>query len=190
MHSFGDQKIDEDHDRIICEFDELCRLIARDRFDVHGHHAWAQRFLRYTSEHFRREEALMRRLSFAGLREHTLAHAYMQREFREHLRTLRPGAPNLRASLEVVRRMFLAHIVTYDEAFGIWQAALRAPAGPGPGRTLNDPAPAPAWTSATPAMGHGASAPLPRIPLPPRSGARGRPGHGNRAGRSGVGSRG
>lgn len=137
MHSFGDPRIDADHDRIICEFDAMCRVVCQEEFSVSEHEAWAKRFLRYTREHFRREELLMRRSGFSSLTEHTLAHAYLQREFQEHLRTLRPGNPNLRTSLEVVRRIFLAHIVTYDEAFGIWLEAAR------PGRTASRRIPIP-----------------------------------------------
>lgn len=132
MHAFGEPAVDQDHDRIICEFDDLRRLIDREMFDPQWHEAWALRFLQYTSDHFRREEAVMRRMGFGGLQEHALAHTYLQREFREYLRTLRPGAPNLRASLEVVRRMFLVHILTCDETFGVWQEAARGTAGPTP----------------------------------------------------------
>ena len=77
-------------------------------------------FLHYTSEHFRREEEVMKGAGYPHLDRHITSHAYMQEEFGRLLEIMSPESPNLRSDLCLLRQMFLHHILTFDEAFGEW----------------------------------------------------------------------
>ncbi len=61
MYLFHDKSIDSDHDRIILAFDGLIRIVSRQTYESGGRRGVIQELLRYTSSHFRREEASMRR---------------------------------------------------------------------------------------------------------------------------------
>lgn len=123
MYRFNDPITDAEHDLIIQKFSHLCEIVALDNYDPQARRDLLELFLHYTSEHFRREETLMRKVSYPGLEAHTDGHAYMQEAFQRLREAMSPDTPNLRADLGVMRQMFLQHILTLDDAFGAWLAA-------------------------------------------------------------------
>ncbi len=122
MYRFNDPVTDAEHDLIIQKFSHLCEIVALDNYDPQARRDLLELFLHYTSEHFHREEALMRDASYPDLEAHIVGHAYMQEAFQRLREAMAPDAPNLRADLGVMRQMFLQHILTLDEAFGAWLA--------------------------------------------------------------------
>ncbi len=124
MHRFNDPITDGEHDFIISKFSELCEIVALEDYDQRARTELLGHFLHYTSEHFRQEEAVMGGAGYPHLQQHQVAHAYMQDAFGRVLQALPQGSPNLRTDLDLLRRMFLQHILTFDEAFGEWLAGL------------------------------------------------------------------
>jgi|GEM_PF-3427446 len=125
MYKFDDPITDAEHDFIIRKFSDLCEIVCLDDYDQHAREELLVLFLHYTSEHFQREEEVMKRAEYPYLEAHVLSHAYMQREF-EHLREAMPTrCPNLRTDLGLLRQMFLQHILTFDETYGEWLAKQR-----------------------------------------------------------------
>ena len=128
MHKFNDQVTDAEHDFIISKFNDLCEIVALEDYDQPAREELQGLFLHYTSEHFSREEAVMRAAGYPYQAQHATAHANMQDEFGRVLNAMPVGSPNLQADLALLRQMFLHHILTYDEAFGEWLAdGLRGP---------------------------------------------------------------
>ncbi len=127
MYKFNDPTTDAEHDFIISKFCELCEIVFLGDYDPRSREELQGLFLHYTSEHFQREEELMRGAGYPQLEQHRVAHAYMQDAFSRVLRATSQGNPNLRADLDLLRRMFLHHILTFDEAYGEWLAGDSAP---------------------------------------------------------------
>ncbi len=135
MYLFHDKSIDSDHDRIILAFDGLIRIVSRQTYESHGRRGVIQELLRYTSSHFRREEASMRRHRYPGLRDHVLAHAYLQNAFGRIRPWMFEDRPNLLSDIRLLRDLFLSHILTYDESYAEWFCTRKADGSrPGGGR--------------------------------------------------------
>lgn len=121
MHSFNDQQIDADHDLIIMKFDELCSLACYTNYDSTRRLELMEQLKEYLSTHFEREEKLMSTTTYEHLPQHQMAHRNMKSEF---IRMMKPktteGELSLDSDLYQMRKMFLSHIVTFDEAFGEW----------------------------------------------------------------------
>jgi anti-anti-sigma factor len=120
MQRFHDAEVDADHDRIISRFDELFTEARRGgacRETVAGllrelHH--------YLTEHFRLEEGLMAGHRYPDLAGHRQAHQAMREEFERTLEPLLQDGQSLGEEVRLLRDLFLAHIVTWDDAFGGW----------------------------------------------------------------------
>ena len=120
MHRFQVPSIDSDHDLIITKFESMIELATTKDYGKQSRQDFIEVFLEYTSSHFKREEEAMREVDYPSFAEHVLAHAFLQHEFRNLLKTLPEDAPNVASDLALFRQMFLFHILTHDEAFGEW----------------------------------------------------------------------
>jgi len=120
MYQFHDPRIDSDHDLIIKRFESLILIVSRQAYEPEARREIIRMLLRYTSSHFRLEESSMRRHRYPGLRDHVLAHAYMQNEFGRIRQGMVEGRPNLLSDIHLFRSMFLSHILTYDESYAEW----------------------------------------------------------------------
>lgn len=127
MFRFQNPSIDLDHDLIISKFESMLSSVATKGYDRQGRKAFIELFLHYTSSHFKREEAVMRKTGYPGYQEHVLAHAYLQNEFNRLLKTMPEDSPNLISDIAVFRQLFLTHILTHDEAFGEWLKSRKGP---------------------------------------------------------------
>lgn len=139
MYQTRDARIDSDHDAIITLFGNLCEIGPCHGYDCTGRGELIRTLLEYTSTHFREEEALMRRVGYPELREHLLAHAYLQREFRARLGTMPEHQPNLAADAQFLRSAFLGHILSHDDTFAQWLEARHEPRGLAAAREAESP---------------------------------------------------
>lgn len=120
MFSFQDAHIDGDHDLIIGRFSELYGTLCWDRAHQAQHLGLLRELQAYIAEHFDREEAVMAAEAFEGLQAHMEAHQAIRLAFRELLEDLQDADSSLEDRLVLMREIFLAHIVTWDDAFGEW----------------------------------------------------------------------
>lgn len=121
MYRFNDPTTDAEHDFIIGRFSELCEIVTLEEYDPKARESLLDLLLHYTSNHFHREEQVMRQAEYPHLESHLLAHAYMQEAFARMRASMCPDCPNLRADMTLLRQMFLDHILTQDEAYGAWR---------------------------------------------------------------------
>lgn len=132
MYRFNDPITDAEHDFIIHKFSDLCEIVALGDYSPDARKELLECLLHYTTAHFLREEELMRGRGYPGLEAHTLSHAYMQEAFNRLRDAMPVDSANLRADLQLMRQMFLQHILTQDEAYGAWIAERHDPEGPEP----------------------------------------------------------
>lgn len=111
MHPIHDPHIDADHDRII---QDLERLTEHLRASETPEPSMLQGLRDYLQEHCSREEACMAADGYPERAAHQVAHAA--------LRSVWEGG-NVSQDLSLLRRSLLAHIVTWDEAYGVWRGA-------------------------------------------------------------------
>jgi hemerythrin-like metal-binding protein len=120
MHSFNDKQIDADHDLIIMKFDEICSLVCYANYSNTNRLELMDQLQGYLTNHFEREEQLMSVSAYDHLAQHRMAHRNMQTKFNRLREQTPEGEHNLESDLRHMRKMFLSHIVTFDEAFGEW----------------------------------------------------------------------
>ena len=142
MHRFHDAEVDADHDLIISHFDALCGEACWSQENRPSVQGLIGQLRHYLSSHFEREEALMAAKGYPELISHGRAHAAMREEFARSLEPMLTANLTLREDLRLLRDMFLAHIVTWDDAFGAWQEArVPRPARPAPPARIHQNAP-------------------------------------------------
>jgi hemerythrin-like metal-binding protein len=117
MHLFHDTQIDHDHDQVISHLDALSRLTLQDAAARRDMVAY---LLHYVADHAGREEAIMRAAGYPDLAAHAEAHRELQEEFARLSRPVLEAVPG--QDYCRLRRLFLTHIVAWDEAFGEWLA--------------------------------------------------------------------
>jgi len=120
MHPLHDPQLDRDHDFLIHRFSELYGTLCWEKAEQAQTRALLEDLKRHVLDHFVREEALMRATGFPGLPKHHRAHLALRRAFTEGLARQECPNPCRQAFLQQMRERFLAHIVTWDEAFGEW----------------------------------------------------------------------
>lgn len=120
MFSFQDAHIDGDHDQIIGRFSELYGTLCWDPAQQDRHLDLLQELQAYISEHFDREEAVMAAQGFEGLQAHVDAHQVIRQGFADLLGNLQSPEYSLEERLTLMRDVFLAHIVVWDDAYGAW----------------------------------------------------------------------
>jgi hemerythrin-like metal-binding protein len=120
MHSLHDPQLDRDHDLVITLFEALCHLTDWTPEGRKANRLLVQELLHDVSAHSRREESLMKRLGYPGLAKHVQAHREMAQQLEHLIGPMLTGSLGVAEELALLRQLFLAHIVTFDEAFGEW----------------------------------------------------------------------
>ena len=139
MRPFQDPQIDHDHDQVIAHLETLSRLTTWSPAGRQDHLQLIQQLLDYVAGHFQREETVMAAAGYPGLAAHAAAHAAMAADFRRLAAALRATKFSVPAELRLLRGVFLAHIVTWDEAFGQWLAEADRPCHPPPAAWSHPP---------------------------------------------------
>ena len=122
MQRFHDPRIDSDHDLVITQFEALCHLTCWEEAGLAENLTLLRQLQEYVADHARREEAIMAKAAFPGLRAHAAAHARLAQAFQRLAGPMLDATFSVERELGLLRRLFLAHIVTWDEAFGTWLA--------------------------------------------------------------------
>lgn len=114
------QSLTRDHDIIFCLLDEMSRYVATENPQVGTmKERCADLLLDYCSDHFCQEEAEMRHHDYPYRKAHELEHKKVQ----EALRAVMYGMKfnDLLSLIDFLRQVIIRHIITWDEAFILWE---------------------------------------------------------------------
>lgn len=123
--------IKADHDRVFRLLDDLSnRIHAEEQLDAEERRRCALELVDYCTDHFREEELDMRGFNYPELERHLREHERIQ----DHLikgaiaRIIQSDSLVL---LDCVRDLFIRHIITWDEAFLVWEKEQHQSVRPG-----------------------------------------------------------
>ncbi len=125
IFSVGNEVLDQQHQGLFAIIAELQGHLASTSTEE-GVRECLDRLRRYTRHHFRAEEALMTKASYAGLTTHCAQHADLCRRLDDFAARLARADPNVRDDLYffLLSDWLAAHILQADQAYKNSLAAL------------------------------------------------------------------